>query len=73
MTHYKRWFVSELVVGGEVRGKLTVDSDENYESGSTTVVTYVRRGETVYVRRTGGDYTLEGEGVSSFAGWRISK
>jgi hypothetical protein len=73
MTHHKRWIVSELVVGGEVRGKLTVDSDEHYESGSTTVVTYVRKGQKVYVRVSDGDYKLEGEGVSSFAGWKISK
>ncbi|XP_048746220.1 complement C1q-like protein 4 [Ostrea edulis] len=72
MTHHKRWVVSDLVVGGEVKGKLTVDSDENYESGSTTIVTYVRRGATVYVRNIGGDGKLEA-GVSSFAGWRLSR
>ncbi|XP_048746610.2 complement C1q-like protein 2 [Ostrea edulis] len=72
MTHHKRWVVSDLVVGGEVKGKLTVDSDEHYESGSTTVVVYVRRGATVYVRNIGGDGKIEAE-VSSFAGWRLSK
>ncbi|XP_062613120.1 complement C1q-like protein 2, partial [Saccostrea cucullata] len=72
MTDHKEWVISDLIVGGSAKGKLIVDSDEGLESGSTTVLVYVRRGQHVFVRITGGNRNIESRGsVPSFSGWRL--
>jgi hypothetical protein len=58
----------ELVVGNEVKGSLAVESDEFYTTKSTTIDTYVGVGETVYIRRTGGDYELKDIQLIIFSG-----
>ncbi|XP_061167250.1 heavy metal-binding protein HIP-like isoform X2 [Saccostrea echinata] len=72
MTDHKEWVISDLIVGGSAKAKLIVDSDEGLESGSTTAVVYVRRGQHVFVRITGGNRNVESRGsVPSFSGWRL--
>ncbi|XP_062620997.1 complement C1q-like protein 3 [Saccostrea cucullata] len=72
MTDHKEWVISDLIVGSSTKGKLIVDSDEGLESGSTTVLVYVRRGQHVFVRITGGNRNIESRGsVPSFSGWKL--
>ncbi|KAL4218274.1 hypothetical protein ACF0H5_023010 [Mactra antiquata] len=76
------WFVSQLIVDGEVRGSITSDSDSvGYTRGGIhpatgVVATYVEAGKHVYIQMiqvTGACGTVKSDGMvrSTFSGWLL--